>query len=279
MLNLRIPAAVAICSATFGMFAGVASPANSPQRIFASDGRPTTDSFFPIAVWLQSPVNASRFQSAGINLYVGLWKGPTPEQLNQLQKAHTDINRPIHELAPVLNSPTITNRLTVTSTNSAAQAAAMLKRYHDALFIFAVNLGNEPTRGTFTLHDLQPGSEAEVLGESRRIPVRDGSFNDEFAPYAVHLYRCSPGHRTHTISLLHRGQSVSIAGQEPAAVGLFAVYRDTMPGEVRRFPAGALGHRQCVPAPRVSDFTCNHDLLQLTGAMDPRPLVGGREGE
>ncbi len=398
MLSLRIPAVVAICSATFGMFAGAASPANSPPRLFASDGRPTDERFFPIAVWLQDPVNASRFQAAGINLYVGLWKGPTPEQLNQLQKARmpviceqnavglenknnpiiaawmhgdepdnaqslgegkgygppipperiltdyqriraadpsrpvllnlgqgvawdnwigrgirsrhpedypeyvkgcdiasfdiypvvhespevagklkfvargverlvdwtrgekpvwsciecthignpsakatpqqvraevwmalirgargliyfvhqfkpefreaallddpemlaavTAINREIRELAPVLNSPTMTNRFTVTSTNSAAQVAAMLKRYHDQLFISAVNLGNEPARGTFTLHDLQPGSEAEVLGESRRIPVRDGSFKDEFAPYAVHLYRCSPGRRT-----------------------------------------------------------------------------------
>ncbi len=41
---------------------------------------------------------------------------------------------------------------------------------------------------------------------------------------------------------LHRGQHIRIAGQEPAAVGMFAVYRDTMTGELRRFPAGARGH-------------------------------------
>ena len=43
-------------------------------------------SFFPIAVWLQSPKNASRYREAGINLYVGLWKGPTREQIEELRK-------------------------------------------------------------------------------------------------------------------------------------------------------------------------------------------------
>jgi hypothetical protein len=44
-------------------------------------------SFFPIAVWLQSPSNASRYREIGINLYVGLWQGPTEEQITALEKA------------------------------------------------------------------------------------------------------------------------------------------------------------------------------------------------
>lgn len=40
---------------------------------------------FPIAVWLQSPANAAKYRKAGINLYVGLWKGPTDEQLAELK--------------------------------------------------------------------------------------------------------------------------------------------------------------------------------------------------
>ena len=68
---------------------------------------------------------------------------------------------------------------------------------------------------------------------------------------------------------------MGIAGEEPAAVGLFAVDRDPMPGELRRFPAGARRHGQRVPAPRVSDFADDHDLFQLADAMDPRLLVGG----
>ena len=49
---------------------------------------PSTDpDFFPIGVWLQDPRNATRFKEAGINLYVGLWEGPTEEQLAGLQAA------------------------------------------------------------------------------------------------------------------------------------------------------------------------------------------------
>jgi hypothetical protein len=43
--------------------------------------------FFPIAVWLQNPANAVRYKQAGINTYIGLWKGPTEEQLLALRKA------------------------------------------------------------------------------------------------------------------------------------------------------------------------------------------------
>jgi hypothetical protein len=43
--------------------------------------------FFPIAVWLQAPAKAGLYRAAGFNLYVGLWNGPTDEQLSQLKEA------------------------------------------------------------------------------------------------------------------------------------------------------------------------------------------------
>jgi len=49
---------------------------------------PSSDAgFFPIAVWLQNPANAERFRAAGMNTYVGLWKGPTEAQLAALDKS------------------------------------------------------------------------------------------------------------------------------------------------------------------------------------------------
>jgi hypothetical protein len=51
-------------------------------------GRFAEKEFFPIAVWLQNPLNAPRYQAAGINLYVGLWNGPTEAQLTSLRKAN-----------------------------------------------------------------------------------------------------------------------------------------------------------------------------------------------
>lgn len=64
-------------------------PVAKPEsgRILQPDGNPTDPNFFPIAVWLQSPKNAARYKAAGINLYVGLWRGPTPEQVAELEKA------------------------------------------------------------------------------------------------------------------------------------------------------------------------------------------------
>ncbi len=54
-------------------------------------GPPADDHYFPIAVWLQSPRNAARYQAAGINLYVGLWRGPTTNQLAELQAANMPV--------------------------------------------------------------------------------------------------------------------------------------------------------------------------------------------
>ena len=42
--------------------------------------------FFPIAVWLQVPRKAPDYKAIGINTYVGLWKGPTEEQLAELTR-------------------------------------------------------------------------------------------------------------------------------------------------------------------------------------------------
>jgi len=42
--------------------------------------------FFPLAVWLQSPANAAKYKAAGINVFVGLWKGPTEQQLADLKQ-------------------------------------------------------------------------------------------------------------------------------------------------------------------------------------------------
>ena len=73
--------------------------ATSPTPARAQDSKPANASatwnkppwsdprLFPIAVWLQAPANAERYRQAGINTYVGLWKGPTEEQLSALKTA------------------------------------------------------------------------------------------------------------------------------------------------------------------------------------------------
>ena len=57
------------------------------ERAPWSHGLRSDPSYFPIGVWLQSPQNAQKYKAAGINLYIGLWQGPTEAQLAELQAA------------------------------------------------------------------------------------------------------------------------------------------------------------------------------------------------
>jgi hypothetical protein len=59
----------------------------SASLCFSAEKLKRDETFFPLAVWLQSPRNAERFKAAGINTYVGLWRGPTEEQFTQLKAA------------------------------------------------------------------------------------------------------------------------------------------------------------------------------------------------
>jgi len=74
-------------------FMGVTAASGAPVAPAENPGvkwtnGPWADSnFFPIGVWLQDPAKANQYHQAGINLYVGLWMGPTEEQLAALKKA------------------------------------------------------------------------------------------------------------------------------------------------------------------------------------------------
>lgn len=63
------------------------APATRPARHVFARGLPNRADYFPIAVWLQQPANAARYKAIGVNLYVGLWQGPTEAQLAELEKA------------------------------------------------------------------------------------------------------------------------------------------------------------------------------------------------
>jgi hypothetical protein len=106
----------------------------------------------------------------------------------EMLAAVTAINRQIHELAPLLNSPSVTAGATVKSSAEDAPIAWMLKRRGDAAYLFAVNMRNRATRGSFAIQGFAGNIETEVLGESRKLSARNGEFADEFKAYDVHLY-------------------------------------------------------------------------------------------
>ncbi len=100
------------------------------------------------------------------------------------------INGQIHDLAPILNSRSFPDMLTVRTSESDVPIHAMVKQHEGLTYVFAVGMRNAPARATFTLRDLpEETARAEVLGENRTVTVRDGVFEDDFAAYDVHLYR------------------------------------------------------------------------------------------
>jgi hypothetical protein len=52
-----------------------------------ANGPSADPDYFPIAVWLQNPARAADYKAIGVNLFVGLWRGPTAQQLDALQAA------------------------------------------------------------------------------------------------------------------------------------------------------------------------------------------------
>ncbi|MGQ9732148.1 MAG: hypothetical protein ACUVX8_12845 [Candidatus Zipacnadales bacterium] len=105
----------------------------------------------------------------------------------EMLNAVTAINTQIHELAPILNSSSVPEAASVSSSNAEVPIDIMVKQYNDATYIFAVAMRDGKTRGSFNV----PGTtgEVEVLGEKRTLANRAGIFTDEFEGYGVHLYR------------------------------------------------------------------------------------------
>lgn len=104
-------------------------------------------------------------------------------------RAVTAINHQIQEFAPVLNSPSVSNLVTVVNQPSEVPVAAMTKQHDDQTYIFAVSMRNQPSRPSFKVAARQKSGKVEVLGEGRSILLENGEFHDDFGGYAVHLYR------------------------------------------------------------------------------------------
>ena len=132
--------------------------------------------------------------SMGIIYFVHEWKpepGDTRRLLHdpEMLAAVTEINNSIHELAPVINSPTIHYGTEVFSSKPEFPIAVMMKKYAGVTYVFTAIMRRGNTRGSFLVSDIPDSAVAEVIGENRRIDVVGGRFEDDFAPYDVHLYK------------------------------------------------------------------------------------------
>jgi hypothetical protein len=99
------------------------------------------------------------------------------------------IDAQIAQLAPVLNSPWISNGVQVVSTTSGVPIDSMVKRYAGATYLFAIGGRAGAATGTFTVAGVGAAT-AQVVGEGRSISVVNGRFSDRFTvDYQVHIYQ------------------------------------------------------------------------------------------
>jgi hypothetical protein len=97
------------------------------------------------------------------------------------------INRELLQLAPVLNTQSYA--LDPSSSSDAVPVRAVLKQLGGERYVFAAGMANGATTATFGLDGIGASISIEVIGENRSIVPNDGTFEDAFEPYAVHLYR------------------------------------------------------------------------------------------
>ncbi len=104
--------------------------------------------------------------------------------------AVSEINTQIHQLAEVLNSPDIPGVVSVGSSNAGVPVDIMVKHYEDSLYVFAVSMRDGTTTAAFSINGI-PNGKITVIGEDRELTISDGTFEDLYEGYGVHLYKMS----------------------------------------------------------------------------------------
>lgn len=105
----------------------------------------------------------------------------------ELVSGVTSINAEIKSLAPVLNSSTVSNGVSITST---VPVDAMAKQYGGNVYVFAAAMKNNSTNATITVPSIASGT-VEVINENRSLTISSNKFQDNFAGYGIHLYKIS----------------------------------------------------------------------------------------
>lgn len=109
-------------------------------------------------------------------------------QDKEMLNAITKINHQVTELAPVLNSPDISDFATVSVDHNSIPVHFLTKYFEGENYIFAVSMRPGVTSASFSI---ATGKILEVLGEDRNIEIENGKFSDNFSNYEVHLYKIS----------------------------------------------------------------------------------------
>ncbi len=127
--------------------------------------------------------------AAGITYFVHEWKPSFredgvfryPDTVDEIRR----INAQLRSLAPVLKSATVPLGVSV---DAPVEIATMVKRHGADTYIFAINMEKKAATARLAMPSAV-GAVAIVLGEDRTVNLDSGALEDQFGPYAVHLYK------------------------------------------------------------------------------------------
>ena len=131
--------------------------------------------------------------AAGIEYFLDTWEPKFQEdgifKDATMVSAVTALNKEILSLAPELNSATLPNLVTVTSSNAAAPIDTMVKANGTSLYVFSAISRAGTTMGSFAVNGMTGNGTATVVGENRTVTITAGKFSDAFAANGVHIYK------------------------------------------------------------------------------------------
>jgi hypothetical protein len=120
------------------------------------------------------------------NDYAGLKEPGMPDAMKAA-------NQSVLAYGAVLLTPDISGTSVVTT--GPVNVIALTKHFEGATYIFAMGDGNSSYRNglavdaTITVRGQTGTKNVEVLNDSRTVTMTDGTFNDHFEPYEVHIYK------------------------------------------------------------------------------------------
>lgn len=132
--------------------------------------------------------------ATAIGYFTHIWK-PAYSQFGVPEanrQALRQINDQITRLTPAILGRPLEGSTSIESADK-VKLDLMARRAGGNTYLFAVNYDErmKATTATIKLQGLAAGTRVAVVDEEREIAAGDGSFADNFAPLAVHIYRIS----------------------------------------------------------------------------------------
>lgn len=102
----------------------------------------------------------------------------------EIGQAVKELNQEVLSLASVIHA----EKPEGAATAKGAELDLGARRKDGILYLFAVERGGKAGLAEISLKDIGR-AEIEVIGENRTLSCRNGTFTDDFEPWAVHLYK------------------------------------------------------------------------------------------